>query len=157
VLALLGRGSAELETRVPRFRRDTVGVIRHRWPGWIGGIFVSHLSLYLVLLLSLRAVGVESHQVDALRVLVAFAITRLLTAIPVTPGGIGIAEASYIALLSAGLDDQETVNLVTAGVLVFRALTYLLPIPLGGLSWLYWTVDERWRRPPGSVDARLGA
>jgi len=51
---------------------------------------VSHLSLFLVLLLALRHIGVFNREVSWAEALGAFAFARLVTAIPITPGGIGI-------------------------------------------------------------------
>lgn len=51
---------------------------------------VSHLSLFLVLLLALRHIGVSNREVSWAEALAVFAFARLVTAIPITPGGIGI-------------------------------------------------------------------
>jgi uncharacterized protein (TIRG00374 family) len=52
----------------------------------------------------------------------------LLTAIPITPGGLGIVELGLTgALVAAGAGDAEAV----ATVLVYRALTWLPPILTG--------------------------
>jgi uncharacterized membrane protein YbhN (UPF0104 family) len=40
---------------------------------------------------------------------------------------------------------------VAAGVLVFRVLTYVLPIPLGVLTYLVWQRNRSWRRAPGTA------
>ena len=100
---------------------------------------VSHLSLYLVLLVTLRHVGVGDAEVGWAQVLFVFAAARLATAIRFTPGGAGVVEAVLIGgLVAFGGDPAQ----VTASVLVFRALTWLLPVPLGGLTYLGW----RWRQ-----------
>jgi hypothetical protein len=39
-----------------------------------------------------------------------------------------------------------------AAVLVFRALTYLVPIPLGLGTWIFWRTNKSWRRDPGSKE-----
>jgi len=36
-------------------------------------------------------------------------------------------------------------------VLVFRALTYVLPIPLGAVAYVFWRRNKSWRRPPGGA------
>ena len=75
------------------------------------------------------------------------AFARLLTAIPITPGGIGVIELALIAGLNAAGGDHAQV--VTA-VLVFRVLTYVLPIPLGLLAYVTWRRNKSWRNsaPP---------
>ena len=61
---------------------------------------MSHLSLFLVLLLALRFAGVAAEQVSLPEALAVFAFARLLTAIPFTPGGLGVIELALITGLS---------------------------------------------------------
>ena len=68
--------------------------------------------------------------------LAAFAFVRLLTVLPITPGGLGITELGLIATL-AGAGHHDGVQ-VTAAVLLYRAVTYLPPIPLGAIACLVW-------------------
>ena len=67
--------------------------------------------------------------------LAAFAVIRLLTAIPITPGGLGITELGLIGIL-AGSAGHEASAQVTAAVLMYRAVTYLPPICLPSRSAL---------------------
>jgi len=77
----------------------------------------------------LRAVG-QTEPVYA--VLAALAADRLLSLVPLTPGGAGFAEVGAVAtLIASGADPLA----VTAGVLLYRAFIFLLEIPVGGL-WL---------------------
>ena len=76
---------------------------------------VSHLSFYLVLLLALRHVGVSNAEVSWVQVLAWFAFARLLTAVPVTPAGLGLVEATLIGGLTGAGGDREQ---LTAAVLV---------------------------------------
>jgi len=117
------------------FRRRTVDLLGRRWLPVTAAAVISHLSLYLVLLVTLRHVGVTDAAVGWAEVLCVFATTRLLTAVRLTPGGAGVVEALLIGGLAAagGVAAQ-----VTAAVVVFRALTWLLPVPLGALTWLGW-------------------
>jgi len=76
-------------------------------------------------------------------VLFVFASTRLLSAVRFTPGGAGVVEALLIAgLVAAGGQQHE----VAAAVLVFRGLTWLLPVPIGGLTYLAWRRQQARRR-----------
>jgi hypothetical protein len=80
---------------------------------------------------ALRHVGVPDEAVGWAEVLFVFASTRLLTAVRFTPGGAGVVEALLIGgLVAAGGQQAE----VAAAVLVFRGLTWLLPMPIGGLT-----------------------
>jgi uncharacterized protein (TIRG00374 family) len=129
------RGWSQATTRFSTRARD---LLRRRWPAITTAALVSHLSLYLVLLVTLRHVGVGDAEVGWAQVLFVFASARLATAVRFTPGGAGVVEAVLIGgLVAFGGDPAQ----VTASVLVFRALTWLLPIPLGALAYLGW----RWR------------
>ena len=131
-----------------KFRDRTVLLLHARWLWITVTTLVSHLSLFLVLLLALRFVGVSEDQVGWIEVLAVFAFARLLTAIPFTPGGLGVIELALITGLAAAGGDRAA---VAAGVLIFRALTYVLPIPLGLLTYVYWRRNTSWRRAPNSA------
>ncbi|HEX2072225.1 MAG TPA: YbhN family protein [Geodermatophilus sp.] len=131
-----------------KFRDRTVLLLRARWHWLSLATLVSHLSLFAVLLLALRSVGVDGQQVGAVEALAVFAFARLLTAVPFTPGGLGVVELALITGLAAAGGDRA---LVAAAVLVFRGLTYLLPILLGVLTYLFWQRNRSWRRAPNSA------
>jgi uncharacterized membrane protein YbhN (UPF0104 family) len=107
--------------------------------GWriTAATVASYLVLWLVLLACLRGTGLSQAQVPWQTSLAAFAFIRLLTALPITPGGIGITELGLVGILAAGADHRVSVQ-VTAAVLLYRAVTYLPPIPLGALACLTW-------------------
>jgi len=142
--ALVGLGE-----RAVGFRRQAITLLRKR--GWYatGATILSHISLYLVLLISLRQVGVSEEEVSWAVVLAAFAFGRLLTAVPITPGGLGVIELGYVVALSVGQNDTTTAQ-ITAAVLVFRALTFLPPILIGAFCYLYWQRKMSWRHPVGT-------
>jgi uncharacterized membrane protein YbhN (UPF0104 family) len=136
-----------------RFREKTIGLLRTRW--WMISLatIVGHLSLYVVLLVALRNIGVSDDEVGWAEVLAVFAFTRLVTAIPLTPGGLGVVELALTSgLVAAGGDREE----VVAAVLVYRFLTYVLPIPLGVLSYVFWRRNQSWRRDAQPVLAIAG-
>ena len=107
----------------------------------------SNLTLWLVLLACLRGVGLSQAQVPWQTSLAAFAFVRLLTVLPITPGGLGITELGLIATLAVGAGHQATAQ-VTAAVLLYRAVTYLPPIPLGAIACLIW------RHAPALIHAK---
>jgi uncharacterized membrane protein YbhN (UPF0104 family) len=132
------------EDRSSAFRTDTIGLLRHRWIRLTVATLVSHISLFLVLLVALRHVGVSQSDLSWIAVFAAFAFVRLISALPLTPGGVGVVELGYAAVLTLGLDDLTSAQVVAA-ILVFRAITYLLPIPLGLLSYITWRVNKSWK------------
>jgi uncharacterized protein (TIRG00374 family) len=162
--ARLGRGAAAVASALLRifrrppargwdratvkFRFRTITLVKARWPWITAATLISHLSLYLVLLVALRFLGVSDAQVGWAEVLAVFAFARLLTALPFTPGGLGVIELALITGLSAAGGARAD---VAAAVLVFRALTYVLPIPLGAVAYVFWRRNKSWRRPPGGA------
>jgi uncharacterized protein (TIRG00374 family) len=137
--------------RAASFRADTVELTHRRWIPITFTTILSHLALYFVLLLCLRHVGLSEQEVSAAEVLAVFAFGRLLTALPVTPGGLGLIELGYIGgLVTAGGTRPE----VVAAVLLFRLLTYVVQIPLGVLTYVVWRARSGWRReepPEGAI------
>ena len=136
-----------------RFRKQTIGLVVKRWPALTVTTMASHLALWLVLLLSLRHVGVSEEEVSTLQVLAVFAFSRLLSAVPITPGGVGVVELSLIGGIYAAGRSHADVPLdlfkaqVTAAALLFRTLTYGIQIPLGGFTYVIWQYKKSWRKP----------
>jgi uncharacterized protein (TIRG00374 family) len=125
------------------FRKRTIVLVARRWLAITLTTVASHLALWFVLLLALRDVGVSEAEVSALQILAVFAFGRLLTALPLTPGGLGVVELGYIGgLVAAGGSRPQ----VVAAVLLFRVLTYGVQIPLGAITYLIWRATSGWRR-----------
>ena len=72
-----------------RFRRDTIVLVGHRWIRLTWTTVLSQVALFLVLLLSLRALGVSEQEVSTAEAFAVYAFSRLLSAVPITPGGVG--------------------------------------------------------------------
>ena len=78
----------------------------------------------------LRAFGVS---VDFDALIIAFGIANVLAAIPITPGGLGYVDASYIGMLAGfGVPADRA----TLGVAAYRFAQFFFPILLGGLMYL---------------------
>jgi putative heme transporter len=132
------------ELATVRFRTRTLELLERGWVPITAATLVSQLSLYLVLLACLRAVGVSDAEVPWGQVLLVFAVARLLTMVPWTPGSAGVVEFALIAPLVAAGGDREQ---VTAAVLVYRALTWGLQIPVGVGCYLWWRRSQRRAEP----------
>jgi uncharacterized membrane protein YbhN (UPF0104 family) len=119
------------------FRSRAAGLIAAR--GWWITVTTAgaHLILWLVLLACLRGTGLSQAQVPWQTSLAAYAFVRLLTVLPITPGGLGITELGLVGVLAAGAGPRASAQ-VTAAVLLYRAVTYLPPIPLGAAAFLAW-------------------
>jgi uncharacterized protein (TIRG00374 family) len=149
VRRVFGRGPVTgYDLATTKFRGRTVLLLRARWHWITLATVLSHLSLFLVLMLALRFVGVGADQVSVAEALAVFAFARLLTAIPFTPGGLGVIELALITGLAAAGGPRA---MVAAAVLIFRALTYVLPIPLGLATYVFWRRNRSWRREPNAA------
>jgi putative heme transporter len=118
-----------------RFRASCEDLVRERWLHLSIATTVGHLSVFGVLLVTLRAVGVDAGEVSGIECFAAWSLIRLLTAVPITPGGLGVVELGLTGGLVAFGGEQEA---VVAGVLLFRALTMLPVIVIGAVCFLLW-------------------
>lgn len=124
-----------LPERLARFRGAALALLRRSWAWLSVWTLVGHLSVFVVLVVALRALGVPGDEVAVVEAFAAWALTRLLTAVPITPGGLGIVELGLTgALVAAGGDNEN----VVAAVLLYRLLTWLPPIVLGAPAALLW-------------------
>jgi uncharacterized protein (TIRG00374 family) len=130
------------------FRERASGLLAARAWRITAATAASSLTLWLVLLASVRGVGLSQSQVPWQTSLAAFAFVRLLTVLPITPGGAGITELGLVGILAAGAD-HRVAGQVTAAVLLYRAVTYLAPIPSGALAWVGWRYAPGLRRGDG--------
>ncbi len=81
---------------------------------------------YFALLAALRATGAKP---NAPLVLLAYAATAVIALFPITPGGLGVVEASLSGLLVlAGVPSARAI----IATLAYRLVTYWLPIFAGG-------------------------
>jgi uncharacterized membrane protein YbhN (UPF0104 family) len=130
------------------FRRDAIGIIRARWPLITVTTLVGHLTVFLVLLVTLRAVGVDGYEVSVAEALAAWSLVRVLAALPVTPGGLGVVEVGLAgALVAFGAPNGEAF----AAVLVYRFLTVVPPVLLGTMFGVTWR-----RHHPEETAAQAG-
>ena len=108
--------------------------------GWLSMTLgmVGFFGLYYVLfLLCTQTTGIE---LPFGQLFAAYAIGRLLTAVGVTPGGLGVTETGTAAALVAwGADPASAM----AGVVLFSIFTHFMEIPLGALGWATWTLSPK--------------
>lgn len=157
VRGLLGkRTQNDLGDRAVGFRRQTIILARRRWFMLTWTTLLSHLALCFVLVLSLRHMGVSEQELPFVEIFAVFSFSRLLSAIPITPGGVGVIDLGYIAGLTAFFGAEKAQ--IVAAVLIFRVLTFGIQIPIGALTYVIWRRTKRWFRsepPPNSIAAEL--
>jgi len=111
-----------------RFREEAIDLLRKRWHVLTITMIASQLAVFLVLLATLRAVGVHPEQVSVVEAFAAWSLIRALGSIPITPGGFGIEEVALTgALVGFGAGNAEAV----AATLVYRFLTVVPTLVVG--------------------------
>lgn len=116
-----------------RLREERIGHLRRRWPALTAATLANQLSGYLLLVLSLRAVGISFDQVSPSEAFLAWSIGRVISSLPLTPGGIGVVELGLIGTL-VGFGAPEAH--VVAAVLLFRGLIIVPTLAVGGAALL---------------------
>ncbi len=135
----------DLGDRLADAREDTIDLVRSRWRALTVWTVLGHLNLAGLLLVCLRGVGIDGTGLTPAAVFAAFTFGRLVTALPITPGGLGILELGLVAALTftGSFGPQAPTDQLVAAVLVFRVLSFILPIPLGLAAWLVWARRNR--------------
>jgi putative heme transporter len=143
-----------------RFRDRTNSLLRRRWHVLTVATLAGHLTVFLLLLVTLRTLNVGASEVSAVEAFAAWSLVRLLGSIPITPGGLGVVEVGLTtALVGFGGDQPE----VVAAVLVYRALTIVPTLVIGllvGVTWKrhrpdYLAADASTASPPAPPGASL--
>jgi uncharacterized membrane protein YbhN (UPF0104 family) len=128
-----------------RFRARTIGLLRRRWHVITLGTLAGQLTVFLVLLVSLRVLDVPANDVSATEAFAAWSVVRLLASVPITPGGIGVVE---LGLTSALVGFGGSNAGVVAAVLVYRFLTVVPTLVLGLVGAATWRHHN-----PGRLEA----
>jgi uncharacterized protein (TIRG00374 family) len=118
-----------------RFRNQANQLLKRRWHVLTIATLAGHLTVYLILLVSLRVLDVTANEVTAVEAFAAWALVRLLGSLPITPGGLGVVELGLTtALVGFGGNRAE----VVAAVLLYRVLTTLPTLLIGLLAGATW-------------------
>jgi len=98
---------------------------------------------YLCLLAALRATGSRPRPSV---ILVAYAVAGIIGMIPLTPGGLGLVEASLTGLLVLAQVDSSQAVLAT---LTYRLASYWAPLVAGPIAYgVFWMRYRKHRAPP---------
>ncbi|MBA2559118.1 MAG: flippase-like domain-containing protein [Propionibacteriales bacterium] len=129
----LGHGRVgTVKTRIREAFRAAGRVLARGWWCLTASMTAYSASHVALLWLALRAVH---GPVGPANILAAYAVERLLTLVPLTPGGAGVVEIGMTGLL-VGLGGSPAGT--AAGVLIYRAFVFGLEIPVGGMWLLTW-------------------
>lgn len=117
------------------FRGRALSLLRHRWHALTIATLVGHLTVFLVLVACLHAVGAHGVDVTVVEAFAAWALVRILGAMPLTPAGLGFVELGLSgALVAFGASNADAV----AATLLYRVLTVVPTLGLGLLAAVTW-------------------
>jgi uncharacterized membrane protein YbhN (UPF0104 family) len=111
------------------FRTHTYGIVRERWFVGTIAISVNLLFTFLLLLLSVRFVGLSSEETPWSGVFAALAVGFFAGCVlPLSSSGMGTSDVVIIAALSAMSGDA---SLAAAGEFIWRVFYSVLALPIG--------------------------
>lgn len=119
----------DLGDQVVEFRDNAYAVVAKRWPlGTIGTAF-NLLLTYLILVASLRAVGIESTSLGLAVIFACFSVAFFAgVVIPITGSGLGVVDVVMVSALSASTTGSVDVNIIVAAVVLWRLFYGLLAL-----------------------------
>ena len=114
-----------------RIREEQLVLLRRRWPRLTAATLANQLTAYLMFEICLRAVGISFAVLPPSEAFLAWSIGRVITSLPLTPGGIGVVELGMIGtLVGFGASNAH----VVAAVLLYRAVIVLPTLVIGLLA-----------------------
>jgi uncharacterized protein (TIRG00374 family) len=119
-----------LDRKMLEARDSVMGTLRSRWRSALLAAASSTFFNFASLLASLRAVHANPRPS---LVVLAYVAAQVLAQVPFTPGGLGFVEAGLVGTLTlSGVPASDAV----VATLLYRLMSYWLPIPLGGIAYL---------------------
>jgi uncharacterized protein (TIRG00374 family) len=114
-----------------QFHDQAADLIKTRWKALSLTNVAAQMAPMLVLGAALEGLGVTHAQLSLIELFAAFSIALVLTAFPITPGGLGTVDAALIGLLIAfGVDSSTAV----AADLLWRLGWFLPQLLVGALA-----------------------
>ncbi|MBU2693790.1 glycosyltransferase [Pimelobacter sp. 30-1] len=137
VLLATSRGAGLMGGALHDVRRECTALIARGWMRMSLGI-TGYVALQCLLLgLCLHLTGAGTTPAD---VIAGFAVERLVTIVPVTPGGIGLADLGLAGVLLALGGDPAG---VAAAIVLYRLFVFAVEIPVGGGALGLWLLGQR--------------
>ena len=129
----------DLTGQIVAFRASIVDLTRRRWHVLTLTSMLQQLAQFAILQIAVAGLqGPAGGTVTVVEGLAAFAVARVATFLPVTPGGLGTTDAALAALLIAAGAASST---ALAAVLLWRAASFVPQVVIGTATFLAW----RWR------------
>lgn len=139
-----------MKERVLRLRTLIVKEFKRR--GWVvtSGQLAAAFSNSIVLFAALRFMGLGPDLLSWGQTFYAFALGTIAAIIPLTPGNIGVTELIILGVLA--LDGGSHQAQILAAALLYRIFTWMLPIPLGAITFFWWRYQQS-RAPTKALGA----
>jgi uncharacterized protein (TIRG00374 family) len=139
---------------VLNFRHSTVDVVSRRLGAITATNVAMQLTQFAVLAVAIYGMSGADAGVNLGEIFAAFALARLASFIPVTPGGLGTVDAAMVALLAAFGMDRDV---ALAANLVWRACTFIPQVVIGIGTFVWWRRHAGRGRPIAQANAGGGA
>jgi uncharacterized protein (TIRG00374 family) len=118
-------------------QRDRVAAaFEGRW--WAAALAAAANRMFDYAALVAALVALDAHARPSM-VLLAYVVAQALAMIPITPGGLGFVDAGLTALLVLIGVSADTALI---GTLLYRLVSFWLPIPVGLLAWAGWRIHR---------------
>lgn len=127
--------ATDLESAIVAFRGDIVEVVRRRWIPVTASNLLMQLTSFAILYAALAGLEGGAAATSVAVAFACFTLARLLTFVPITPGGLGTVDAALVGLLTTfGTSNADAV----AAVLIWRVGALVPQVILGGITFLTW-------------------
>jgi uncharacterized protein (TIRG00374 family) len=124
--------ATDVADRVVAQRDQVAAAYAGRWGRALAAAAGNRMFDYAALVAAVYAVGGRARPS---MVLLAYVLSLGLALVPLTPGGLGFVEAGLTSVLVlAGVDSDQAV----IATLLYRLVSFWLPIPIGALAWAGW-------------------
>jgi len=131
LLGKLKKEAPDVTTILVQFHDQASDLIRTRWKALATTNVAAQMAPLLVLWAALEGLGVTRTELSLVELFAAFSVALVLTAFPITPGGLGTVDAALIALLIAfGVDSSTAV----AADLLWRSVWFMPQLLVGALA-----------------------
>ena len=133
---LFKKQGPDVEAMLTQFHEQAASLVKTRWKSLAVTNIGAQMAPMLVLWAALVGLGATESDISIIEIFAAYSVALVLTAFPITPGGLGTVDAALIALLVAfGVESTTAV----AADLLWRLGWFLPQLLVGGVALIkYW-------------------
>jgi putative heme transporter len=132
--------AGDLERSIVSFGQRTRATVTSRGPSLTASNLVWALGNAVVLLMSMRFSGLGSSTVPLATALLACGYLMVVNILPI-PGKSALAAPTLFTIMSLTTDADQSA--MTAAILLYRVVTWLLPMPVGAAMFFVWRYRVR--------------